>query len=724
MMVKGITLSTAASLLIFGCGGGGGSGGGNNSNTLCINNSCIGYQAEYQAQAGLNSIQAASANLTSATGKNIRVAIVDTGIDSDHVEFSQGSILGTDFANSSRGHLTDNDGHGTHVAGIIAAQRNQIGMRGVAYDAQLYSYRTANDVGSLTFLNSDAGRAAVYHQHVSDNIQISNNSWGSSTNILNYDENTLRKTDTLSIANMRRAQENGTIFVFATHNNYQTQVSKEAGLPYYINELADQFLAVMALDDNLTESSFSNRCGVAADFCLAAPGNNIYSTKTGGGYINYSGTSMAAPHVSGLLALVHDFFPSLSASEVVSRVKATASLDKLTGYFGCTLMSCGKSAMQAIFGHGLVDADAAIKPIESLYYPTDSSTDKSKDYRLHLPIGFGKAFQGWAADLDIAMFDRFDDAQFMRKGSDIFTSKSAHTGALIAYSPIKSKAARHNDVSSDFAQAMGHYSQSYSSENTSLQVYFSSSTRSMNLASANYWGDLSGLLLQPSFVTKQLHDQIEMSFYQGESISLRPFMQFTSNAQTEITGFGLNLLWKNKDTQLMTSLSSSRQNLNLGISKAYDRNQHRINHIEIGLQQRFNPNTLLFLRTAYSELSTSHASTQQWGLKQVGLMQITSGLEIKYQTSKIALGLYDPGHFTDGEVSLLVAKGRHQDKQVYYQEERFKLKADHRFAGFFAAKSHFMLNNKQNININLSIQQSPYRRNRIEQVSLAAEFNF
>ena len=129
MMVKGITLSTAASLLIFGCGGGGGSGGGNNSNTLCINNSCIGYQAEYQAQAGLNSIQAASANLTSATGKNIRVSIVDTGIDSDHVEFSKGSILGTDFANSSRGNLTDNDGHGTHVAGIIAAQRNQIGMR-------------------------------------------------------------------------------------------------------------------------------------------------------------------------------------------------------------------------------------------------------------------------------------------------------------------------------------------------------------------------------------------------------------------------------------------------------------------------------------------------------------------------------------------------------------------------------------------------------------------
>ena len=99
---------------------------------------------------------------------------------------------------------------------------------------------------------------------------------------------------------MRSAQENGTIFVFAANNSYQDEVSKEAGLPYYINELADQFLTVMAVDNNLKEAAFSNRCGIAADFCLAAPGKSIYSAKTGGGYTNKSGTSMAAPHVSGV----------------------------------------------------------------------------------------------------------------------------------------------------------------------------------------------------------------------------------------------------------------------------------------------------------------------------------------------------------------------------------------------------------------------------------------
>lgn len=718
-MVKGITLGVVTSMLTIGCGGGGG-GGDNVDVDLCLSVSCINYvndQAEYLAQDGLNNIDAANANLASATGENIRIAVVDSGIDSSHTEFNQRTILGSDFASSSGGYGTDDHGHGTHVAGIIAARKNNYGMRGVAYAAQLYSYRVANDAGSLTALNTDAGRASVYQQHVSDNIQISNNSWGSSTNILNYDEATLRTTDALSIAAMRSAQENGTIFVFAANNDYQDQVSKEAGLPYYINELAAQFLAVMAIDTDLKETGFTNRCGVAADFCLAAPGNNIRSAQTGGGHTEKSGTSMAAPHVSGVLALVTGHFPSLSASEVVSRVKATASLDGLTGYFGCTLASCGESAMRTIFGHGLVNAEAAVSPIGSLFYTADGSTDQPSAAALRLPNGFGQAFSHWVANLDVAMFDRFDGAQFMRKGSDVFASKAEGTMALIAYSPSQNKG-------TDFATDFGHYSQSHSLGSTAYPVYFSSSARAMNLASANFWGDLSGLLIQPSFIPNQLHDQIEMPFYQGESLSLRPFMQFTKNTQTKVTGFGFNLLWQNKDTHLLTSLSSSKHNLNLGVSKAYEQNQQQIQNIELGLQQRFSPSTLFFLRTTYSQLSTHHASTQQWGLKKANLMQFSSGLEIKHKTIKIALGLYDPGHFTNGEISLLVAKGITKNKQIYYEKESFKLKAERRLAGFLAAKGRLMLSHKQAIDVSLSVQQSPYKKTHVGQASLTAAFNF
>ena len=142
-MGKEITLGVVTSMLTIGCGGGGGGGGGDNVDVdLCLSVSCINYvsdQAEYLAQDGLNNIDAANANLASATGENIRIAVVDSGIDSSHTEFNQRTILGSDFASSSGGYGTDDHGHGTHVAGIIAAQKNNYGMRGVAYAAQLLS---------------------------------------------------------------------------------------------------------------------------------------------------------------------------------------------------------------------------------------------------------------------------------------------------------------------------------------------------------------------------------------------------------------------------------------------------------------------------------------------------------------------------------------------------------------------------------------------------------
>ena len=259
---------------------------------------------------------------------------------------------------------------------------------------------------------------------------------------------------------------------------------------------------------------------------------------------------MAAPHVSGVLALVADHFPSLSPTDIVSRVKASASLEGLTGHLGCTLASCSESAMRAIFGHGLVNAEAAVNPIGSLFYTTNGSTEQPSTASLRLPQGLGQAFSHWAANLDVAMFDSFDGAQFMRKGSDIFASKAEGTMALIAYSPSQDKGTQQNDNSIDFATEFGHYSQSHSLENTDHPIYFSSSARAMNLAGANFWGDLSGLLIQPSFIPNQLRDQIEMPFYQSNFLSLQPFMQFTKNTQTEVTGFGFNLLWKNKDTYL------------------------------------------------------------------------------------------------------------------------------------------------------------------------------
>ena len=128
----------------------------------------VNYAPELSKQYGLGLIGADTINSAGYTGSGIKVAVVDTGIDSSHSEFSGRTIYGTDFGGSANGYAGDEDGHGTHVASIIGANKDAVGMRGVAYDATLYSYRVANDSGTLSGLNSDSKKATVFNQHVTD----------------------------------------------------------------------------------------------------------------------------------------------------------------------------------------------------------------------------------------------------------------------------------------------------------------------------------------------------------------------------------------------------------------------------------------------------------------------------------------------------------------------------------------------------------------------------
>ena len=95
------------------------------------------YYTEYTAQYGLASINALSLNDSGYTGSGVKLAIVDTGINSSHSEFAGRTISGYDFSTGTGGYSSDVDGHGTHVASIAAGNRDAVGMRGVAYDAMM-----------------------------------------------------------------------------------------------------------------------------------------------------------------------------------------------------------------------------------------------------------------------------------------------------------------------------------------------------------------------------------------------------------------------------------------------------------------------------------------------------------------------------------------------------------------------------------------------------------
>jgi subtilisin family serine protease len=211
----------------------------------------------------------------STKGKGVRVAVVDTGIFSDHPDL-QGKVDGG-YDTFSKSELKDNyqdkNGHGTHVAGTIAA--NGARLKGVAPLARLYAVRVLDADGNGTVSGIIDGLVWC----ANNGIQVANMSLGSD-----------KPSATLQRA-LRLATAKGVVVVAAAGNS-----GGAVGYPAAYPET----IAVSASDSNDQIASFSSR---GAEVKFVAPGVNIVSSAMGGGYANMSGTSMATPHVTGLAAL-------------------------------------------------------------------------------------------------------------------------------------------------------------------------------------------------------------------------------------------------------------------------------------------------------------------------------------------------------------------------------------------------------------------------------------
>ncbi len=160
-----------------------------------------------------------------------------------------------------------------------------------------------------------------------------------------------------------------------------------------------QLIAVGAVDSTGTIAAFSNECGTAKDYCLVAPGVNIYSTVPGDAYAFYSGTSMATPHVSGAAALLIQTWPMLPPSDVVSILLTTAT-------------DLGAAGVDVVYGHGLLNLDAAMQPVGSLAIPLSGSatgqTVTLDGTSLSLGPAFGNALSGSTLLAQAFALDDFD----------------------------------------------------------------------------------------------------------------------------------------------------------------------------------------------------------------------------------------------------------------------------------------------------------------------------
>lgn len=211
-------------------------------------------------------------------GEGVKVAVLDTGVDLDHPDLAKNLLPGFNFIEPNKEPWDDNQ-HGTHVAGIIAAANNEIGMVGVAPEAKIIPIKVLNRNGSGNLVNVAKGIRWAVDEGKADLICMS---LGSPNPVQE-----VRKAIQYALS------KNAVCFVAAGNAGVTKQVFYPADYP--------EAIAIGSIDENLSRSTFSNT-GANLDFM--APGGRIFSTVPDNWYAVLSGTSMAAPFATGVAALV------------------------------------------------------------------------------------------------------------------------------------------------------------------------------------------------------------------------------------------------------------------------------------------------------------------------------------------------------------------------------------------------------------------------------------
>ncbi|MBW4610599.1 MAG: S8 family serine peptidase [Hassallia sp. WJT32-NPBG1] len=264
---------------------------------------------------GADLVKAPEAWAKGYTGEGVVVAVVDTGVDRNHDDLKDNiwtnskeiadngkdddgngyvdDVYGWNF-NGSDNNTLDVAGHGTHVSGTIAGENNNFGVTGIAYDAKIMPVKVLDDSGSGSY---DAIAQGI--RYAADN----------GANVINLSLGGDYPNSGLESA-LKYASSKGAIVVMAAGNESGLQPGYPAR---YANETG---IAVGAVDKNNQLANFSNLAGFQPLTYVTAPGVDVYSTLPGNKYANYSGTSMATPHVAGVVALMLSANPNLTDAQV------------------------------------------------------------------------------------------------------------------------------------------------------------------------------------------------------------------------------------------------------------------------------------------------------------------------------------------------------------------------------------------------------------------------
>ena len=289
---------------------------------------------EYEDAWGVTHIGSNALHDQNIRGAGVKIALLDTGIDYNHPDLDGNFMGGDNFISIDPDNHDPYDdswnSHGTHVAGIVAAERNGEGVVGVAPEASIYAIKVLDGAGFGTLSSLIAGiEWAVANEMDLVNMSIE----------VGMDFASLEQA---CIA----AEDAGLLIVAAAGNSFGDEMMYPA-----------RYGSVIAVTATGMDDAALSLSAVGPEMELAAPGDAIYSTIANGGYDLRTGTSQAAPHVTGVAALVlsSGFDQDLDGDGIVDHRDIRLRLQQ-------TALDLGDPGLDNVYGYGLVDAAAAGPP--------------------------------------------------------------------------------------------------------------------------------------------------------------------------------------------------------------------------------------------------------------------------------------------------------------------------------------------------------------------------
>ncbi|MGN7296296.1 S8 family peptidase [Ferdinandcohnia sp. SAFN-114] len=261
---------------------------------------------------GVQLVQAPSLWEDSSQGEGVVVAVIDTGIDTSHLDLKDRIIAGRNFTSDYKGDpdvFEDNNGHGTHVSGTIAASLNSDGVVGIAPKAQILSLKalTGEGAGQYDWIINAIHYAVEWQGPNNERVRVISMSLGGPQDVPELHE-----------AIKHAVNQNISVVVAAGNEGDSLEDTFEYAYPGAYNEV----ISVGAVSMDLLLAPFSN---THTEIDLVAPGVDVVSTYPDDQYAKLTGTSMAAPHVAGAIALLinlseKEFDRTLSEAEVYAQL--------------------------------------------------------------------------------------------------------------------------------------------------------------------------------------------------------------------------------------------------------------------------------------------------------------------------------------------------------------------------------------------------------------------